>query len=287
MDEVTDSMDDLTTCRAVPRFYYRRGSLPDPPSVVVQALGIHERMDPRLVRHNRFGYVLLAHFCDAAEIEIEGQLELQPAGTTVLWRQGRDSTYGHRSRCWCHHWLLLAGAGALSAISPEPLPYERPMRIGSAAFIRICLEQLREELSRGDTPADDVVVADSLRILARQLRRAAASPAGAVRSALDRVHTYIEANIGRAMTLDELAETADLSVSRFSELFRRRFGCSPMRYVLELRLRRAAILLNDPSLSIAQVAAGAGFQDPLYFSRRFGRHFGVSPTGYRRQRLCR
>jgi AraC family transcriptional regulator of arabinose operon len=89
------------------------------------------------------------------------------------------------------------------------------------------------------------------------------------------------------MTLDELAETADLSVSRFSELFRRRFGCSPMRYVLELRLRRAAILLNDPSLSIAQVAAGAGFQDPLYFSRRFGRHFGVSPTGYRRQRLCR
>jgi AraC family transcriptional regulator of arabinose operon len=178
--------------------------------------------------------------------------------------------------------LLLTGSRALWAIAPEPLPFERPLRIASAGFIRICLEQLRDELTRGDTAPDDMVVADSLRILARQLRRAAGMRVEATAGVLDRVHTYIEANISRPMMLDELAEKAELSVSRFSELFSRRFGCSPMRYVTELRLRRAAILLNDPGLSIAQVAEEVGFSDPLYFSRRFRLHFDASPTRYRR-----
>ncbi len=286
MDDLTETMDDLTKCLGVPRFYYRPDPLDPTQGLTVQALGIHERMAPRLVRHHRFPFVLLAYFCDEVEIEVDGRLEPQSAGSVVLWREGRDSVYGNRDRPWCHHWLLLAGPQAIAAIAPEPIPFERPIRIASAEFLRICLEQLRDELIRGETPPDAVVVGNSLRIVSRQLRRALGGPADATASALDRVHAYIEAHISRTMTLDELADTACLSVSRFSELFGRRFGCSPMRYVSQLRLRRAAILLNDPSLSVAQVAASTGFEDPLYFSRRFRQQFGLSPTHYRRDLLA-
>ena len=66
-------------------------------------------------------------------------------------------------------------------------------------------------------------------------------------------------------------------------LFQRSCGVTPLGYLTELRLNRAAQLLgcSDRSgLSVIDIARACGYRDALYFSRMFKRKFGVSPIHY-------
>ena len=56
-----------------------------------------------------------------------------------------------------------------------------------------------------------------------------------------------------------------------------------MAYLAELRLLQSAAALTDLTRSVREIALTSGFPDANYFSRAFRRHFGVSPTEYRRR----
>ena len=71
-----------------------------------------------------------------------------------------------------------------------------------------------------------------------------------------------------------MAQAASLSGSRLAGLFRAQCGLSVLGYRDELRMTRAAQLLHDSALSIAEVGAAVGYPDPAYFSRTFSRHSG-------------
>lgn len=79
-----------------------------------------------------------------------------------------------------------------------------------------------------------------------------------------------------------LARTAGMNTNAFIRMFRASVGDTPHRYRLRLRLERAAGLLRDDRLSLAQIAEAAGFCDPFHFSRSFKRILGTSPSAYRR-----
>ncbi|MBW2690331.1 MAG: helix-turn-helix transcriptional regulator, partial [Deltaproteobacteria bacterium] len=81
-----------------------------------------------------------------------------------------------------------------------------------------------------------------------------------------------------------LASFLGISASHLSASFKKNIGTPPMRYLLELRLTRAAYLLANVNMSVSQVAREAGFSDPLYFSRQFKKRFGLSPRHYRQSR---
>jgi transcriptional regulator GlxA family with amidase domain len=73
-----------------------------------------------------------------------------------------------------------------------------------------------------------------------------------------------------------------LSVSRYCFLFKRRFGVSPQKYILELRISTAKELLTSTDLPIKEIGSACGYADPHFFSRIFCKSCGVSPTEYRR-----
>jgi len=85
------------------------------------------------------------------------------------------------------------------------------------------------------------------------------------------------------LTIGLLANTAHLSVSRFAHLFRAEVGLSPMKYVEVVRLERARDYLLRTDLPIKEVADLTGFEDPYYFSTRFRKQFGCSPSAWRRR----
>jgi AraC family transcriptional regulator of arabinose operon len=81
--------------------------------------------------------------------------------------------------------------------------------------------------------------------------------------------------------LPALAKECGLSVSRLSFLFRRQMGRTPGKFVEEQRLSHAAHLLRRTALSVGEIASECGFADPFYFTNRFRRHHGMSPTRFR------
>lgn len=73
------------------------------------------------------------------------------------------------------------------------------------------------------------------------------------------------------------AETS-LSPSHFRHIFHAAMHCTLGEYLLQLRMRRARYLLEAGQLSVKEIAAATGYEDALYFSRRYKTHWGHPPT---------
>jgi AraC family transcriptional regulator, arabinose operon regulatory protein len=92
--------------------------------------------------------------------------------------------------------------------------------------------------------------------------------------------------MGDGITVGELARAANLSQSRFAHLFHQQVGISPGRYLRRRRLERARLLLQSTFLSVKEVMAAVGYNDPSHFSRDFQRAYGASPRAWR-ERIAR
>ena len=94
---------------------------------------------------------------------------------------------------------------------------------------------------------------------------------------------YMEENIERRITLQDVTHYVGFSMSYFSAQFKRKTGVSPLAYFNRLKIRHACQLLEGTDLHVNQICYKLGFEDSLYFSRLFSKIMGVSPTTYRQQ----
>jgi AraC family transcriptional regulator len=114
-------------------------------------------------------------------------------------------------------------------------------------------------------------------------RRPARGPDGALpRGRLRAVVEYVEEHLGAGPTLGQLAAVAGLSVYHFARQFKAATGLPPHEYVIARRVERAKqFLQGGGDLSLAEVAARAGFSDQSQFSRHFKRLVGATPRQFR------
>jgi AraC-like DNA-binding protein len=85
-------------------------------------------------------------------------------------------------------------------------------------------------------------------------------------------------------SVGSLARIAGMSESRFATRFTQSYGKTPLEFVQVVRVRGAADLLRTSDLPLKAIALAVGYSSRSHLSRVFRRHFGVDPTGYRRQR---
>jgi AraC family transcriptional regulator len=97
-----------------------------------------------------------------------------------------------------------------------------------------------------------------------------------------RATEMIRENLDGNIRLCDMARECGLSVSHFTRAFRKSFGKSPYRWLLEHRINRAKALLMTSDLPIADIAIRSGFSDQTAFTRAFGRIVGDSPGRWRR-----
>lgn len=88
---------------------------------------------------------------------------------------------------------------------------------------------------------------------------------------------YIEASYAEPLTVEGMARAAGMSRYHFSRRFRDATGHSPYRYLMAVRLERAAELLRRGRSSVIEVALSVGLSDPSRFARMFRARFGTSP----------
>lgn len=101
-------------------------------------------------------------------------------------------------------------------------------------------------------------------------------------SALQRVTDHMRDHLSEELTLDDLAAVTGLSRYQLIRAFKRTLGLTPHRYLMSMRMRRAAELLTRTDYSIRHVSALCGYASPGQFATAFGRHHQVSPARYRR-----
>lgn len=99
---------------------------------------------------------------------------------------------------------------------------------------------------------------------------------------LQQVKDYIRDRLHQNIKLTDLATIAHISPYHFLRLFKQSLGITPHQYILQQRLARSKLLLQNPELTISDIATLVGFDDRNYFDRYFKQVVGITPNQFRR-----
>jgi AraC family transcriptional regulator len=212
-----------------------------------------------------------------------GSISLVPAGSPARWHwSGRNDTL--------HVYLE---PELVARVAAETFDLDRarlavpPLDGLDLPHLRATMWEVDCELTADVVGAGRLVAESLANVLAVRLIRHLSAPRplkrgrnGALpQGRLRRVVEYIEEHLESGLSLEQIARVARLSPYHFCRQFKAATGLPPHQYVIARRVERAKQLLREgeDNLSMALVAAEAGFSDQSQFSRHFKRLVGVTP----------
>ena len=215
-----------------------------------------------------------------------GSITLVPAGSPV-W--ARSSGHKDELHIFLEPGLVARVAGEAFDLDPARLTVP-PLDALDLPHLRAAMLAVDAELTAGGSGGP--LAAESLaNVLAVHLIRHVMAPRQPARGRdgtlprvkLRAVVEYVEEHLDPGPTLEQMAAVAHLSPYHFARQFKQATGLPPYQYVILRRVEWAKHLLQTQSgLSLAEVAARAGFSDQSQFSHHFKRLVGVTPGQFRR-----
>lgn len=153
---------------------------------------------------------------------------------------------------------------------------------GAAAGLDLCLHMVRTDHGAS-------VAAAVAKLSVMPLERAGGQsqfivhepPSAEAGASLEPVLRWLDENLHKKVSLDDIARRAGMSLRTLSRRFREQTGTTPLGWLLRARVRRAQQLLETSASSIERIAASAGFGSATTFRHRFQRVVGTSPRAYR------
>lgn len=97
----------------------------------------------------------------------------------------------------------------------------------------------------------------------------------------DTIRRYVMENLHRKITVQDMANVACLSVSRFHEIFRNLTGVSPHQFLLQIRLDQAIQLLSGSQLSVSEISYRTGFSSQSALTNALRKHRDTVPSSFR------
>ena len=98
---------------------------------------------------------------------------------------------------------------------------------------------------------------------------------------IQKMLSYIREHYAEAVTLEEIARSANISRSEAGRCFNAYVGCSPVDALIQHRLQVAHRLIKDTTRSLQEISYSCGFNSVHYFSRQFRKTYGYTPGQYR------
>ena len=93
--------------------------------------------------------------------------------------------------------------------------------------------------------------------------------------------TFIQANYGRELTVEDIASACAVSASECIRCFHATINTTPIAYLKSYRLQQAAVKLQLTTDKISAIAESCGFQEMSYFAKSFKAAYGCTPSEYR------
>ncbi|BCN30968.1 helix-turn-helix transcriptional regulator [Anaeromicropila herbilytica] len=91
---------------------------------------------------------------------------------------------------------------------------------------------------------------------------------------------YFSKNIDKKITLSELEKRFACNRNQINQEFQKELGTTVMKYLIQMRMQLASILIRDTEIPIYEVALRVGYSDIGYFARTFKLYHGTTPSEY-------
>ena len=235
----------------------------------------------------RLDYQLLYMVSGHADYLLDGEWQTVGEGKIVLYRPQVPQFYRTYSQVpMLCRWVHFSGTEAASLLEECGMGQGNLFSPGLCPAAEALLKSMVVEILHRE-PMYRIVVESQFRqamaLFGRQMAQRKGSVASSSRQRILSIVEYMNRHYFEPLQTEELAARCGLSKSHFIHLFRMCMGMTPYSYLIRIRMERAETLLQTGDMTVQEVAFVCGYNDPLYFSRAFSRHFGVSPTDYKQR----
>ena len=235
----------------------------------------------------RLDYQLLYMVSGHADYLLDGEWQTVGEGKIVLYRPQVPQFYRTYSQVpMLCRWVHFSGTEAASLLEECGMGQGNLFSPGLCPAAEALLKSMVVEILHRE-PMYRIVVESQFRqamaLLGRQMVQRKGSVASSSRQRILSIVEYMNRHYFEPLQTEELAARCGLSKYHFIHLFRMCMGMTPYSYLIRIRMERAETLLQTGDMTVQEVAFVCGYNDSLYFSRAFSRHFGVSPTDYKQR----
>ena len=204
-----------------------------------------------------------------------GQVLVVPSGEGHVYGADADSP-------WTIWWMHLAGCDIPALVQASGIGNAAPvLSLGNLPQAVSLVEEALLAMEQDDSqPTLQVAAGAAWHLMALMSRARPGLHIGRsdpVRVAI----AFLQRQFAAKVSVSELADLVGLSPSHFSTLFQATAGCGPREYQTRLRMMKCRQLLDTTDLPVGTIARSVGYQDPLYFSRKFRAVHGMTASEHR------
>ena len=234
----------------------------------------------------RLDYQLLYIVSGKGHFYFHGEDRVVYAGRMVLIQPRQEQRYEYFGEDKPEvYWVHFTGSDVKNILRSYHIPMDDPIFYsGASSTYSYLFKEMIHELQNCKTGYEDLLAMYLRQIFllvqrTRQEERPTVSTY--IQEEMEFARRYFNEHYNEPISIQEYAESRNMSVCYFQRNFKQIVKHTPMQYLLTIRVNNAASLLETTDYSMAEIAAIVGYEDPLYFSRLFRKIKGVSPRDYR------
>lgn len=234
----------------------------------------------------RLDYQLLYIVSGKGHFYFHGEDRVVYAGRMVLIQPRQEQHYEYFGEDKPEvYWVHFTGSDVKNILRSYNIPMDDPIFYsGASSTYSYLFKEMIHELQNCKTGYEDLLTMYLRQIFllvqrTRQEERPTVSTY--IQEEMEFARRYFNEHYNEPISIQEYAESRNMSVCYFQRNFKQIVKHTPMQYLLTIRVNNAASLLETTDYSMAEIAAIVGYEDPLYFSRLFRKIKGVSPRDYR------
>ena len=234
----------------------------------------------------RLDYQLLYIVSGKGHFYFHGEDRVVYAGRMVLIQPRQEQRYEYFGEDKPEvYWVHFTGSDVKNILRSYNIPMDDPIFYsGASSTYSYLFKEMIHELQTCKTGYEDLLTMYLRQIFllvqrTRQEERPTVSTY--IQEEMEFARRYFNEHYNESISIQEYAESRNMSVCYFQRNFKQIVKHTPMQYLLTIRVNNAASLLETTDYSMAEIAAIVGYEDPLYFSRLFRKIKGVSPRDYR------
>ena len=235
----------------------------------------------------RMDYQLLYVASGKAHFFFQGQEHVINEGSMVLYYPGEAQKYFYYASDKTEvYWIHFTGSEVESLLSDCDLPAaENIFFTGTSPDYPQLFRQIIQELQLC-RPNYEALLSLYLRhifLLMNRSLKEGQKTGSDIRNEIERATHYFNEHYSAEINIEEYAKSRHFSTCWFIRNFRQIVKVTPMQYILSLRMMNAQNLLENTDYNITEISEAVGYDNPLYFSRLFHKHTGLSPSSYRKR----
>ena len=242
---------------------------------------------PTLRPRGRVDWQIIYIAAGKGHFVLDGKEVIVPAGNMILYQPKQIQDYFYYGRDKTQVWFVhFTGREVRNILKHYEIPTDGwILHTGLSREYEDLFKRMRDELVNCSWGYEEMLTylfRELLMAMHRHMTENAPRVSGFIQDEVDRARTYFEEHYNEEISIEQYAVSRNMSTSWFNRSFRNSAGTSPMKYILDIRIRNAQVLLETTDYTISDIAALIGYDNPMYFSRLFRKAKGLSPSKYRK-----